>query len=1015
MISTKSHRIGVLFYSLTLAILMCCASFSAFAQDSKVSGVVEDEAGEPLAGVAVVVKGSSVSTITDAEGEFSIKATPSSVLQFYLLGMKSKEITAGNDPFLTVMMEAEASFLDEVVVTGYGTFKKSTYTGSASVVSTDKLKELPVVSITQMMEGNLPGMQIFSSSGQPGSGTSIVVRGRGSINASTEPLYVLDGVPISSTNLSQNPNSAGGLGILSTINPSDIESITVLKDAASASLYGARGANGVILIKTKGAKAGKTSYNFKISGGFSDFATPYRPMMGGEERRELIYEGYVNYKLDAGLTQAEAEEWAKSQIDYAAAVPSGGYADWESAMFHKGWQQNYDFSAMGGNDHTRFISSLNYTKQDGISFDSYLKRVSARIGVENTYNKLDFGFNVLLSLTENKSTPESDYYSSALYATRYSITPSNPIYLEDGSYNNSFSQNGNYNPIQEAEVNDYGTQATRVFASSHIGYTIAPGLKIQTSYNADISYSKENTYWSPESGDGRSTNGNGYAAIYERMDWDSNTMLSYVKSFGKNNIDAALAYEAQAKNYDFVYARAVDFGSGVNTDLSNASTPRAADQYSTRETMLSAVARLNYDYASKYLLSLSFRRDGSSRLAPGHKWDNFWAVSGSWRAIQENFLASSRDVLSDLKFRASYGVNGNLPSSLYGFYGTYSTSASYNDQSALVESTIANPDLSWERNYSTNLGIDFGLFNRINVTLDLYNRDTKGLLMSKQVNSVSGFGSVTGNVGELNNRGFELEVNTINISTDDFYWTSALNLAHNKNEIKKLNGVEEYNDGRYIRRVGESFGSLYLREYAGVDPQTGLPQYYSNEPLEDGTLSREIVNNPNYAYRTIVGDIFPTLTGGLQNVVSYKGLSLSFNLTFSLGGHSYDNLMWGVEDDGYNPYTNKSIALRDRWQKPGDVTDVPRYVFGQEYGGWWNSSRGVHSTDHIRLKNVILGYNLPQNWLDAMKINSAKVYVSGTNLLTFAKYKLYDPEIQGVHYLNVPPLKTFAIGVEIGL
>ena len=981
---------------LFLFILFQLAVLGLSAQNSSpgvVSGIITDTSGEPLAGVAVVVKGTQVNTLSSADGSFSIKAQPRDVLQFIMLGMKDQEAVVGNNLWLNIIMDTDVDILDEAVVTGYGTFKKSTYTGSASVVNTEKLRELPVVSLTQMMEGNLPGVQMFSSSGQPGSGTSTLVRGRGSINASTEPLFVLDGVPVGSGNLSEDSNNAGGLGILSTINPADIESITVLKDAASASLYGARGANGVILIKTKSVQKGKTVYNVKVNGGFSDFAVPYRPMMGGQERRDLIHEGYVNYQLDRGMSLQEAQRWADSQIDNVAPIPAGGFADWEKAMFHSGWQQNYDFSAMGGSDQTRFTASVNYTKQDGMSFDSNLKRYSGRFGIENTHGNLDFGVNV----------------------PRYSITPSDPIYLLDGSYNHALSQNGNYNPIEENEVNRFSTQASRAFTSAHVGYTFIPGLKLQTTFNADMAYTKEFRFWSPQSGDGRSTNGNAYQAIYQRFNWDSNTLLSYIKSFGDHHVDAALAYEVQEKNYDYVYARAVGYGKATNPDLNNASTPRAANQSSTQERMQSIVARLNYDYAARYLLSLSFRRDGSSRLAPGNKWDNFWAVSGSWRIINERFMRSVKDVLSDLKIRASYGVNGNLPSSLYGFYGTYSTSGAYNERPAMTENSIANPNLSWERNYALNLGLDFGLFKRVNVTFDAYRRHTTGLLMSMKVNNISGFGSITGNIGEMENKGFEMEINSRNIDKRDFYWTTSFNLAHNKNNILKLNDVDEYNDGRYIRRVGESFGSIYLREYAGADAQTGLPMYYDNVEQADGSFSKNLVSDPNDAYRIIVCDIFPYLTGSLQNTIGYKGLSLSFNFTFSLGGHSYDNLMYGVEDDGYNPYINKSIALRDRWQKPGDVTTVPRYVFGQEYGGWWNSSRGVHSTDHIRLKNLILSYSLPQRWMESIHMRSAKVYISGTNLLTFAKYKLYDPEIQGVHYLNIPPLKTIALGIELGI
>lgn len=1006
------------FMAFLLGMLLMPAMASAqktTAAPGYVTGVVVDQAGEPLPGVAIIVKGTGANAVTSAAGAFSVKAKPQDILQLIFLGMKDKEVVVTSESWYNITMEQDIDILDEVIVTGYGTFKKSTYTGSASTVNTEKLKELPVVSMTQMMEGNLPGVQIFTTSGQPGSGTSTLVRGRGSINASTEPLYVLDGIPVSSGNYSADSNNAGGLGVLATINPSDIESITVLKDAASASLYGARGANGVILIKTKSAQQGKTVYNIKVSGGISDFAMDYRPIMGGEERRELLYEGYVNYQLDKGLELNAAKAWADSQIDAVAAVPAGGYVDWAKEMFHKGYQQNYDFSAMGGNDNSKFTASFNYTDQDGMSFDSFLKRYSGRLGIENVHKKLDFGANVLLSLTESKATPESDYYCSPLWASRFAITPSDPIYLEDGSYNHAFSQNGNYNPIEEAEVNKYSTQAARAFASAHIGYTFIPGLKLQTTYNTDMAYTKEYRFWSPASGDGRSTNGNGYNAFYQNFNWDSNTMLSYYKVVGKHTFDAAAAFEAIKKNYDFVYARAVEYGNAINTDLSNGSTPREASGYSTHETMESIVARFNYDYATKYLFSASFRRDGSSRLAPGNKWDNFWAVSGSWKIINEDFMANVKDVLSDLKIRASYGVNGNLPSSLYGFYGTYSTAGSYNNMPTLVENTLENPNLSWERNYATNIGLDFGLFKRVNVTFDAYRRHTTGLLMSMTVNNISGFGSVTGNIGEMENKGFEFEINSRNIDKKDFYWTTALNLAHNKNKILKLNDVDEYTDGRYIRRVGESFGSIYLREYAGVDPENGLPMYYSNEPQEDGSLSREKVYDPNNAYRIICCDIFPYLTGSLQNTFGYKGLALSFNFTFSLGGHSYDNMMYGLEDDGYSASTNKSIALRNRWQNPGDVTDIPRYIYGQEYGGWWNSSRGVHSTDHIRLKNLILSYSLPQKWMDAVHMRSTKVYLSGTNLLTFAKYKLYDPEFQGVHYLNIPPLKTISLGLEIGL
>lgn len=979
-----------------------------------VSGLIVDNNGEPLAGVAVVVKETSRNTISNVDGAFTIEASPSEVIQFIFLGMKDVEIVLDDKIWLDVVMTPQIDILDEVVVTGYGNFKKSTYTGSASVVSTEKLKDLPVVSFTQMMEGNIAGVSISTVSGQPGSAASTTVRGRGSINASNEPLYVLDGIPISSENLSQDSNNAGGLGILSTINPADIERITVLKDASSASLYGARGANGVILITTKKALKGRTVYNFKANLGVSEFAYNYREIMGGDERRALIHEGFVNYQLDRGQSMEQAKAYADSVIDNYAPIPKGGYADWEKALFKMGLQQNYDFSAMGGTDNTRFTGSLNYTNQEGVSVNSGFERFSGRLSFNNQHRNFELGMNAMLSLTDNHSTPEDGYYASALYTSRYSLTPSDPIRNEDGTYNTAIPLNGNYNPLHENEVNNYFTQAARVFASVNAGYTFIEGLKLATTFNVDMAYTKEFRYWSPLSHDGVKDGGDGRMGIYQRLNYNSNTLLSYVKKIGKHNIDAAAAYEVQSKQRDYVYARAIGYGQLINIDLDNATTPKSASQSRTNEKMISIVARANYDYDSKYYASLSFRRDGSSRLAPGNRWYNFWAVSGSWRMINEEFMESTKSWLSDLKVRASYGVNGNLPYNLYGYFGTYSTSNSYNGLPAIVENSIANPDLSWEKNYATNIGFDIGFISRINITLDIYKRHTKDLLMSRAVNTISGFGTIIDNVGEMENRGFEIELQSTNIDKRHFYWTTSLNLGHNRNKIIKLSDVPEYEDGRYIRREGCSYGSLFLREYAGVDPQTGLPQYYLNTEDANGNISREITDNPSLAVKTIVGDIYPWLSGGLVNTLQYRQFSLSFNFTYSLGGHSYDNVMFATQDDGYAATGNKSIVLRERWKQPGDITDIPRYVYGQQYGGWYNSSRGVHSTDHLRLKNLTFSYSLPHKVLENIHMRSAKIYFSGTNLLTWAKYKQYDPEIIGVAYFNVPPLRTFAFGIELG-
>lgn len=985
-----------------------------------VKGRVTDKQGQGIPGVAIVVKGTTTGITTDVDGNYSIKVDPASMLEFSFLGMKQQTLAVPAAGVLNVMMQESAESLEEVVVTGYGNYKKSTYTGSASVIETKKLENLPVTSMTQMMEANLPGVTLSSNSSQPGSVSSIRVRGLGSFNASSEPLYVLDGIPIASGNMSSDNGSSGGLGTLALINPNDIENITVLKDAASASLYGARGANGVILITTKKGKEGKVSYNFKASYGISDLAYTYREIMGGEERRELLYEGFTNRMTDAGKSEAEQIKYAESQTDVYAKIPVGGYADWEDALFQKGHQQDYNFSVTGGNAKNNFAGGFGYTKADGVSINSGFERFSARLNFNNKYKNFEFSMSSLSSLTRNKMTPESDlstgsnFYASAIYTSRVTLTPSDPIFNEDGSYNTKLANNGNFNPIYENKINDYYTQVGKTINTAMAAYNIIPGLRLATTFSADYAITKEFRYWSPLSADGKEASGRGRMGMYENLMYNSNTILTYNATFKEHTIDAAVAYEVQNWDHEDLYGTAKGYGQTLNNALGNASTPTYLDHLLKGDNMISYVGKLNYDYNNKYYVGLSFRRDGSSRLAPDKRWDNFWAVSGSWRASAEKFMAVTSSWLTDMKIRGSYGVNGNLPDDLYAYHGLYSTNDSYNGESAIEESLMPNDALSWEKNYAANIGFDLMLFNRVGITFDWYKRVTKDLLMDKRINNMTGFGSILSNVGKVENKGIELEIRSTNIETDDFVWTSFLNLAHNENKILKLADETEFEAaGVFVRKEGYSFATLKLREYAGVDPDNGKPMYYKNNTV-NGELNREIVYDPNEATPIPFRDIYPKLTGGFTNTFSYKFIDLSFNLSFSLGGWSYDNGMWALEDDGYSNTNNKGVALRRRWQKPGDITDVPRYVEGQLWGGNWHSTRAIHSTDHLRLKSLILGISAPNKWLSGTGLSQARIYFSGTNLLTWAAYDQYDPELTGKVNFNVPPLKNFAFGVEFG-
>lgn len=983
----------------------------------RVTGVVKDVMGEPLIGANVVEKGRSTNgVITDFNGKFTLEVDESASLVVSYIGYLAQDIpTKGKGDFHIILKE-DTNTLDEVVVTGYGDFKKATYTGSASVLTTEKLEALPVVSVGQMIESNIPGISVVAgTSSQPGAKTTLRVRGVASMNASTEPLYVLDGVPIPSYDLSNftSMSEAGGMGFIETLNPADIESITVLKDAASASLYGAKGANGVVLITTKKGKEGKLRVNMAAKYGITDFAYTYRPLMGGEERRELIHEGLVNFQLDKGVSEQEAQQYADANIDqYAKRLPQG-YSDWESALFKTGYQQDYNLSASAGNQNSSFIGSLGYTKQTGVSLNSEMERFTGRVDASNKYKKVEFGMNASFSWTKNVHLPEGKFYGSAIYASKVNLTPSTPIYNEDGTYASGYRENNGYNPILEAEVNDYYARTVRAMGTAKIAYNVWDNLKVSSVFTVDYSLTKDFFFQSPDGRDGATYQGRGRMQMTDRIRYTSQNNLTYSKTFGKHSVSAVTAFEVMKYDYEDLYAAKKTYGQDINTSLGNAADPIDADQKLQEDALMSYVASVNYSYDDKYYASFSFRRDGSSRLSPDTRWGNFWSLSASWRLSQERFMQPLKSVLSDLKLRASYGVNGNLPSSYYGYQSTYTTGAFYSGKPSPWESTLGNEELTWEKNYALNLGLDIGLFSRVNVSLDWYTRTTKDLLMSKQLNSISGFSSLLTNVGQMRNTGVELEVRSNNIKTKDFSWTTAFNLSHNKNKILKLADLPWFVDGRYVRKEGYPFNTIYLREYAGVDPETGSALYYDNQQDENGNYTKNKVTDPGQASPIPLKDITPTISGGFMNTFNYKFIDLSFNLSYSFGGYSYDNASYILQDDGYSVISNKSTEQRRRWQKPGDITDVPRFVYGNKKGGNYNSSRAIHSTDHIRLKSLVLGLNAPKAWLQKLGIGNARIYFSGTNLLTWAAYDQYDPEMSGVVGFYTPPLKTYAFGLEL--
>ena len=843
-----------------LGIVMPQAIYSATSysvqQRETVSGVIIDaNTQETIVGASIMLKGSSQGTVTDIDGKFSLSVSklPVTLVVSYV-GYQKKEVKVSSfDGALTISLTEDTQMMDEVIVTGYGTFKKSAYAGSAANVKADKIADVPSVSFQDMLQGNATGVQFTSASGQPGASSSINIRGMGSINAANTPLYVIDGVPMISGNIS-SLDSDSGLDIMSTINTNDIQSITVIKDAAAASLYGSRAANGVIIITTKQGQQGKPKVSLQADWGFSDFAMEYRPVMSGQQRRDYIYNGLYAGALRDGESEEDAKAYADENIDTYAPVPWCGFVDWDDVLFKKGSHQQYEASLSGGTDKFKYYSSLSYLKQEGITQRSGLERLSGRLNVDyKATNKLTLGANILFSSVNQDVYSEGFTYTSPFYSSRSAVTPSDPVYNEDGTWNRALIRIGDRNPALANEYDSQREYVTRTFNTIYGQYEFIKDLKFKTTFSYDYITTKGKNWADPRTSNGDDINGGMSKKFYEGL--------------------------------------------------------------------------VNYDYDNKYFLGLSYRVDGSSRLQRSHRWGNFWSVSGAWRIIEEDFMKPVSDWLTDLKLRASYGVNGTLPSDYYGYMALSSLSDGYNEQPAITISQLANDNLKWETNYNLNLGLDFSLFNRVNVTLEYYLRNTKNLLMDSPVSMTTGFSSYLMNVGQLRNQGVELEINSTNFKTKDFEWKTTFNLSHNTNKVVNLDGDQtEIVSGTQIHKIGHSYRTFYMIEFAGINPENGNPQFYKNDLLEDGSYSKEITEKASEA-KSIMLDKHaePNVTGGLYNSFRYKWFDLSFLFNYQFGGWSYDTWAQKTEHGGYDLEANIPTYYADSWKKPGDVTKTRHY------------------------------------------------------------------------------------------
>ncbi|WP_349845002.1 TonB-dependent receptor [Bacteroides cellulosilyticus] len=989
-------------------------------QKTKLNGTVVDETGEAIIGANVIVKGTTNGCTTDLDGHFTLDVDhlPATLMVSYI-GYIRQEIKVTSAKTIKVEMAPDNNLMDEVVITGYGTFKKSAYAGSAASVKGETLKDVPAISFKDLLQGNAPGVQFTSSSGQPGASSSLRIRGMGSFNASNSPLYVIDGVPMRSGTINTMSSDAG-LDIMSTINSSDIESVTVIKDAAAASLYGSRAANGVVLITTKKGKAGKPSISLKADWGSSDFAMDYRPIMGGEERRQYIYDGLVAGQIKKGKSEADAMAYADGEIDDYAPVPWCGYTDWDDVLFKKGNHQSYEASLSGGTDRFKYYSSLSYLKQDGIAINSGLERISGRLNVDfQATSKLKLGANVLFATVNQDVYSEGTSYSSPFYTSRNAVVPSDPIYNEDGSWNRDLIRIGDRNPLLSATYDYQREYVTRTFNTIYGEYEFIKDLKFKSTFSYDYVITKGKDWSDPRTSNGDDINGGMSKKYYEynKMVWAN--QVSYKTSIARDHhIDALVGYEIDDQYRDYLSGYATNFATHDKNQISNGMKTESVGGNDTRTRMVSYLTRLNYDYKNKYYLGGSFRTDGSSRFQRDNRWGSFWSISGAWRIIEEKFMSPTKDWLTDLKIRASYGVNGTLPSDYFGYMGLSSLTNGYLEQPGIIQSQLRNDDLQWETNYNLNLGLDFALWNRINVTLEYYTRTTKNLLMDRPISMTTGFSSYLMNIGEVKNKGVELEISSTNIQTKDFSWNTTFNISHNKNKIVTLDGMQtEIKSGSQIRKVGKSYRTFYMIEFAGINPETGAPQFYTNDVDENGNYIKDITEEINKAHAIVLDKhAEPNAIGGLSNTLRYKWFDLNFMFSYQFGGYSYDNWAQKTEHGGNDLEANIPSYYKNSWKKPGDVTKYE--LFYEKPSVAMNkvtTTRRLHSTDFIRLKTLTFGFTVPKDWTRKIGIENVRLYASANNLWTWAAYDYYDPEAVsgGTAIWGTPPLKTVTFGINV--
>lgn len=1020
---------------------------SAFAQNRTVKGKVTGaDDGLGLPGVSVRVKGTTIGASTGIDGDYVISVpADAKTLTFSYVGFLPQEVQIGANTTINVTLRTDAKQLDEVMVVAYGTVKKESFTGSAAVVKGDVLENRPVTSFEKALQGAVAGVTVSSVSGQPGATSTVRVRGVGSISASSTPLYVIDGVPVTTGDLTQVATTAD---VLSTLNSSDIESVTVLKDASASSIYGSRAANGVVLITTKKGKAGKTQFNVSSTGGYSSPAVEKHDILGADQYYKYYWNYYNKARLAAGDSPDAAALAANTSTRGTLGVnpfntpnPYGANGtlasgaalyydtDWRDAVLRRGVTKDLNVSASGGTDKTKFFISGGSFDQKGIVIGSDFKRYSGKINLANEVNKwLNVGINTTLGYTE-QNTPAGSGGGANPVRFADLVSPVYSLYQRDASGNPVVSPEGGYvynyvnpisldfNPVGLAEMDQFFTRTARVIANPYAEIKFLKNFTAKTNFAVDYINNRERLFYNPLHGNGANVKGRAARYTVEDVTLTIANTLTYDKQFGVHSLNVLAGQEAYKTNYDNIQTQKTGFPFAGVDELVAGSTPVTASSYTTSKRLSSYFGRVNYDFNDKYYFSGSLRRDGSSVFGTDNKFGTFYSLGGAWRISQEDFLKNVT-WLEELKLRASYGTSGNDRIGRYDAQGLYGVGYNYGGKPGITYTQLQNDQLKWESNTQTDIGIDFSLLKgRINGEASYYKRGSTGLLYAQPLSYTTGFTSIVTNLASMDNWGFDFSVGGDAIAKDNFTWTVSTNLTTNNNEIKKLT-TNAVVDGTKRLVVGGNRYEFYMREWAGVNPANGLPQWYMDEIGADGkpTGNRVKTSSYNAATRYEMGSSLPKFTGGLTNKFRYKNLDLNVFMFYSVGGKVYDGLYSALMHGGATSGQSLSTDMVNAWQNPGDVADVPRFVPRNTDQSNSTSSRFLYDGSYVRLKNVTLGYNLDRSLTQRIGVNNVRIFATAENAFTFAKHKGMDPEVEitGLNDNDVPNIKTFSVGLNFG-